>query len=145
MAERWSGAGAIVAFFVIAFGAASSGCTVGQTRFALGASLVADAATTQSVLNSSPSAREGNPVLSKAPVPIMLVLSGVVALAAEKHVRDGHVGKAKTLYRVASVVHGVAAAWNGYQLGRLGGGAGSATPASASGRPPGIPTAAAGP
>ena len=100
----------------------SSGCTIGQTRFALGASLVADAATTQSAISSS-SATEGNPVLQKAPVPIMLVLSGIVSLVAEHEYKNGHETKAKTLYRVASAVHGVAALWNGYQMGQTNGSA----------------------
>lgn len=107
---------AAAALAVLALALASSGCTIGQTRFALGASLAADAVTTQSALNSSAGAQEGNPVLQKAPVPIMMVLSGVVALVAEKHVRNGDVAKAKRLYRVATAVHTLAAAWNGYQM-----------------------------
>ena len=112
---------AIVSFAVLVLGLASSGCTIGQTRFMLGATLVADSVTTQSALSSNSNASEGNGVIQKAPIPIMLVLSGIVALVAEKEVRDGKVGKAKTLYRVASVVHGLAAAWNGYQMGTTGG------------------------
>lgn len=111
---------ALLSFAVLVLGLASSGCTIGQTRFMLGATLVADAATTQSALSANSNAQEGNPVLQKAPVPIMLVLSGVVALVAEKQVKNGEIAKAKTLYRVASVVHGLAAAWNGYQMGKTG-------------------------
>lgn len=120
----------------------SSGCTIGQTRFALGATLVADAATTQSAISHS-GASEGNPILQKAPVPIMLVLSGITSLVAEHELKNGNESKAKTLYRIASVVHGAAAIWNGYQLGQSGataaGGAASRPTIAATATAPGRP------
>ncbi len=102
---------------VVSVAVLASGCTIGQTRFALGVTLAADATTTVSAMRSD-GAQEKNPVLQNAPVPIMLVLSGVVALVAEKHVRNGEIGKAKALYRIASIVHGLAATWNGFQMGK---------------------------
>lgn len=128
---------ALLGAAVLAGALGSGGCTIGQTRFALGATVVADAATTQTALNRG-GASEANPVLKSAPVPIMLLLSGVVALVAEKHVRQGDTGKAKTLYTIASVVHGAAAAWNGYQLGQSGGSS-PARPATALAAPTGAP------
>jgi heme/copper-type cytochrome/quinol oxidase subunit 3 len=125
---------ALMSFAILIIGLASTGCTVGQTRFMLGASLAADGATTQSALSSG-SGTEGNPVMQKATLPVMLVLSGVVSLVAEKYVRNGETKKAKTLYTVASVIHGAAAAWNGFQSGKGGssGGAVAARPLTVAG------------
>ena len=110
---------ALLSFGVLVLGLLSSGCTIGQTRFALGATLVADGATTQSALSQS-GATEGNSALKSAPIPIMLVLSGVVSLVAENQIKNGREHQGKNLYRIASVVHGLAAAWNGYQMTRPG-------------------------
>lgn len=129
-----TGTAAILSVSTLMLSMLSSGCTIGQTRFALGATLVADGATTQSALSRS-GASEGNPVLQSAPIPIMLVLSGVVALVAEHEIKHGKERQGKSLYRIASVVHGLAAAWNGYQLTKTGPGttslAASAAPAQA--------------
>jgi hypothetical protein len=95
-----------------------SGCTIGSTRLTFGATVILDAASTQAAVSGS--GREASPVLSKAPLPIMLVLSAAVAAVAERHVRNGEIAKAKTLYTVASVIHGAAGAWNLYQASRYG-------------------------
>jgi hypothetical protein len=121
---------AFLSLSVLVLGVMSSGCTIGQTRFALGATLVADGATTQSALSRS-GAGESNPVLQQAPIPIMLVLSGVVSLVAENQIKHGKERQGKSLYRIASVVHGLAAAWNGYQLTKTGPGTSSTLAASA--------------
>jgi hypothetical protein len=82
-----------------------------------GLSVLADGATTQAALSGS-NATEANPVLKAAPIPILLLLSGGVALLAEKQIRNGEESKGKNLYRVATVLHGLAAAWNGYQMSK---------------------------
>ncbi|MEO6324989.1 MAG: hypothetical protein ABIT01_13515 [Thermoanaerobaculia bacterium] len=123
---------ALLSLGVLVLSVLSSGCTIGQTRFALGATLVADGATTQSALSRS-GAAEGNAVVQAAPIPIMLVLSGVVSLVAENQIKHGNERQGKSLYRIASVVHGLAAAWNGYQLTKT---PGSVSPGLATGAGP---------
>jgi hypothetical protein len=114
----WHGYRRIRILLVLPLALLLSGCTIRSTRLTFGATVILDAASTQAAVSGT--GREASPVLAKAPLPIMLGLSAIVAMVAEHHVRNGETEKAKTLYTIASVIHGAAGAWNLYQASRFG-------------------------
>ena len=66
----------------------------------------------------TPGLREGNPLVSKAQVPLMLGFSLLVIVPAEILRASGQTGWMTGMYYGGAIVHGLAAAWNSYLIAR---------------------------